>query len=117
MTEEAKSKIRHEVLRDAMLTEANVNEIKTVKRWEDEWSFLAGKYKHLEEETAKANVFTKSKEKEEVIVDHPKYPITTAKEIGWLANDSRFRLERFGQYTRPIRSLHKQFEWPIEGCP
>ncbi|GFQ86834.1 uncharacterized protein TNCT_64621 [Trichonephila clavata] len=119
MTDEEKSKIRHQVQREAVVREAVINEIKIVKRWEDEWSFLAEKYKHLEEEIAKANVFTKCKEKEEGRgpVTFPKYPVTTAKEIGWLANDSRFRLEKFGQYARPIHSLHKEFEWPIEGCP
>ncbi|GFV53842.1 uncharacterized protein TNCV_4208931 [Trichonephila clavipes] len=119
MTDEEKSKIRHQVQREAVLREAVINQIKIVKHWEDEWSFLAEKYKHLEEEIAKANVFTKCKKKEEDrdAVTFPKYPVTTAKEIGWLVNDSRFRLEKFGRYVRPIRSIQKELEWPIESCP
>ncbi|KAF8764954.1 hypothetical protein HNY73_022977 [Argiope bruennichi] len=116
MTED-KTQLRFRSAPEAVWQEAILKQIKTVAHWEKEWSFQLEKYKQLQEDTAKANVFHKSKEQEAEIVDHPKYPVTTAKEIGWLANDPRFSLERFGRYSRPIRTLYKAFEWPIEGCP
>ncbi|GFV53839.1 uncharacterized protein TNCV_4208901 [Trichonephila clavipes] len=113
MGDEEKFRPAQQTFREGVFTEAILH----VKKWEEEWGFLVEKYKHLEEETAKADVFIKSKKKEEVIVDHPKYPVTSSRLIGWLVNDSRFCLERFGRYSRPIRFLHKELEWPIEGCP
>ncbi|GIY23517.1 uncharacterized protein CDAR_477551 [Caerostris darwini] len=103
--------------RDAIWKEVIVSQIKNVKNWEVEWSFQVDRYKKLEEGTAKANVFSKSKEKVADIVDHPKIPTTSNGVIGWLANDRRFSLEIFGRHANPIREIYKNLEWPIEGCP
>lgn len=101
----------------AILKESILNEMKSVMKWEKEWGFQVEKYKELEQETKKLNVFPDSEDEEEIMVNHPKCPVTTSKEIGWLVNDPRFNLERFGRQSKPIGSLDKTLGWPIEGCP
>ncbi|KAG8191285.1 hypothetical protein JTE90_003294 [Oedothorax gibbosus] len=102
----------------AILNETILKELKSVARWEREWGFQLQKYRQLQKETKRLNVFPdEAKSEEEIMVNHPKCPVTTSKQIGWLVNDPRFNLEKFGRQSKPIGSLDKKLGWPIEGCP
>nr|XP_015931067.1 uncharacterized protein C20orf85 homolog [Parasteatoda tepidariorum] len=102
---------------DAVWKRTLQNEIKAANNWEEEWSFLIEEYKQLQNETAKTYVFPVKEEERKSSVDYPKYPKTTAKEIGWLASNPIYSLEKFGRYAKPIGTIYKRFGWPIEGCP
>jgi hypothetical protein len=42
-------------------------------------------------------------------------PATTNKLIGWRTANKDYTLEKYGKYARGQESLHKKFNWPVEG--
>lgn len=115
MTEKDKSSI-YRPDPDSVWKETVNNEIKAVMKWEEEWGFLVNEYKTCQKKSAGVSVFRDDlKEREESRL--PKYPETTTKHIGWLCEDEKFHLEKYGTEIKPISTLYKAFGWPLEGCP
>lgn len=103
---------------DAIWKEVVRNEEKAVDRWAHNWEYSVDEYRQLGASIRNVQRVTiETKLVNSVMKDHPKYPVTSGGHIGWLANDSRFALERFGQYSRPINTLYKTLNWPIEASP
>ena len=45
------------------------------------------------------------------------YPLTTSQEIGWRSARPECKLERFGKWARPKKSILKHFNWTVYACP
>lgn len=99
---------------DAVWKETVSHEIKAKMKWEEEWGFLVDEYKKCYLDSPVEDVI-KTEEKTEK--DMPPYPVTTSKNIGWLSGKKEYNYEKFGEVKKPIRTLYKTFDWPIEACP
>ncbi len=61
--------------------------------------------------------YDKQKSKQDTTITPSPRPIpsTTNKLIGWRTADKECTLEKYGKYARGQESIHKKFNWPVEG--
>lgn len=99
---------------DAVWKETVSHEIQSKIRWEEEWGFLVERHEKCHLDSAAGDVI----ETEEKLEKHiPPYPITSAKQVGWLSGKKEYNYEKFGEEKKPIKTLYKSLGWPVEACP
>lgn len=85
------------------------SEIETRNRWENNWGFTKDLYREMSAATLAAEG------KVEVESQRTPIPATTQGLIGWRKTNPLYR--NLSHEARGVKSIHKHFKWPIDGCP